>query len=67
MKKSDFSNKMREAYLSEIDNYARVTFDRDQRYQYEEEFNLIPDESKICHYDHEDLFFKILLGYARDP
>lgn len=47
----------RKAYLSEIDNYARVTFDRDLRYQYEEEFNLIPDESKICHYDHEDYFY----------
>lgn len=46
----------RKAYLSTIDDYARVTFDRDLRYQHETNYNLLPDESQMCHYDHEEIF-----------
>lgn len=46
----------RKAYLSQIDNYARVTFDRDLRYQIEDSWNVHPDEARMCHYDHEELF-----------
>lgn len=46
----------RKAYISNIDHYARVTFDRDLRYQLEENWNLKPNEESMCHYDHEDMF-----------
>lgn len=46
----------RKAYLSVIDQYARVTFDRDMRYQLEEGFNVTPYERAMCHYDTEDIF-----------
>ena len=46
----------RKAYASVIDEYARVTFDRDLRYQFETEFNLFPDEKKMNHYDDENIF-----------
>ena len=47
----------RKAYISQIDNYARVTFDRDLRYQLQEEYCVKPDENKMTHYDHEDRFY----------
>ncbi len=46
----------RKAYLSTIDEYARVTFDRDLRYQLEENYNVVPDDKKMCHYDHPTSF-----------
>lgn len=46
----------RKAYLSTIDDYARVTFDRDLRFQHEETYNVFPDESRMCHYDHEEIY-----------
>ncbi|HVK60809.1 MAG TPA: polyphosphate polymerase domain-containing protein [Bdellovibrionales bacterium] len=46
----------RRAFLSTIDDYARVTFDRDLRYQPENTFNVIPDDRKLSHYDHPDSF-----------
>ena len=46
----------RKAYLSDIDLYARVTFDRDLRFQPEEGFNVTPDEKQMCHYDHEEIY-----------
>jgi SPX domain protein involved in polyphosphate accumulation len=46
----------RKAYLSEIDGYARVTFDRDLRYQIEENYNVHPDESLMCHYDVDEIY-----------
>jgi hypothetical protein len=47
----------RKAYLSEIDTYARVTFDRDLRYQLcDDEYNIHPDESLMCNYDLEDIY-----------
>ena len=46
----------RKAYLSVIDEYARVTFDRDLRYQLEENYNVIPDDKKMSHYDNPNSF-----------
>lgn len=46
----------RKAYISQIDPYARVTFDRDLRYQFEENWNVRPREALMCNYDHEDMF-----------
>lgn len=51
----------RKAYLSLVDDYARVTFDRDLRYMECEDWSLIPDESKMCHYDQPEFF-----GYRGD-
>lgn len=46
----------RKAYISRIDDYARVTFDRDLRYQEQLEWGVRPDETKLSHYDHPDSF-----------
>lgn len=46
----------RKAYLSLIDDYARVTFDRDLRFQEELEWNVKPHEELMCHYDHPEAF-----------
>ncbi len=46
----------RKAFISEVDDYARVTFDRNLRYQPEENFNLIPDEFKMNYYDNFTVF-----------
>jgi len=46
----------RKAYLSKIDNYARVTFDRDLRFMYCEDFRVSPEESKMIPYDLEDIY-----------
>jgi hypothetical protein len=47
---------MRKAYVSDIDEYVRVTFDIDLRYQAEEEYNMIPHEDKMVPLDNEALF-----------
>ncbi|MDY6861821.1 MAG: polyphosphate polymerase domain-containing protein [Thermodesulfobacteriota bacterium] len=47
---------MRMAYISDVDGYARVTFDTDLRYQVEEGYNLIPDEDKMVANDNSTLF-----------
>jgi hypothetical protein len=46
----------RKAYLSRIDDYARVTFDRDLRFQEEFEWNVTPCDELMCHYDHPESF-----------
>lgn len=46
----------RKAYISHVDDYARVTFDRDLRYQEEYEWNVHPNEELLCHYDHPESF-----------
>ncbi len=42
----------RKAYISDVDDYARVTFDIDLRYQPENNYNLVPDENQMIHLDH---------------
>lgn len=44
------------AFLSVVDDYARVTFDRDLRYQSTTEFKVIPDEHLLVHYDDQEAF-----------
>jgi len=50
------SQYMRKAYVSDIDDYARVTFDIDLRYRAAEGYNLIPDENEMVPLDNETLF-----------
>ena len=47
---------LRKAFVSNVDDYARVTFDVDLRYQPEESYNLIPDENLMASYDNPNLF-----------
>jgi len=47
---------VRKAYVSDIDDYARVTFDTDLRYQPEEEYTLAPDDEKMIPLDNETIF-----------
>lgn len=44
------------AFLSTIDDYARVTFDRDLRYQEPDGVSIHVNEKKMCHYDNPDSF-----------
>lgn len=46
----------RKAYISTVDDYARVTFDKDLRFQHETDWNVIPDEDRMQHYDHAGTF-----------
>ncbi|MFS4458045.1 VTC domain-containing protein [Bdellovibrio sp. HCB2-146] len=46
----------RKAYISHADEYARVTFDKNLRYQEMTEWKVTPDENELCHYDHPDSF-----------
>ncbi len=46
----------RKAFISDVDDYARVTFDMNLRCQPEERFNLIPDEAQMNAYDNETVF-----------
>ena len=46
----------RKAYFSEVDDYARVTFDRDLKYMPETTYNLIPDDKKLNYYDNSTIF-----------
>lgn len=46
----------RMAFLSVHDHYARVTFDRDLRLMEEHDYNVIPNEELMTHYDHPDTF-----------
>lgn len=46
----------RMAFLSVHDHYARVTFDRDLRLMEEHDYNVVPREELMSHYDHADTF-----------
>lgn len=46
----------RRAYLSNIDDYARVTFDRSMCYREETRYNVDPREGTMLNYDHPDTF-----------
>ena len=46
----------RRAYLSTLDDYARVTFDCKLRFQHETRYNVHPDERHMNCYDHPDTF-----------
>lgn len=48
-----FTQYKRKAYLSEYDDYARVTFDRDLRYMRRDTYDLNPVEDQMSHYDFE--------------
>lgn len=46
----------RKAYLSTVDDYARVTFDRSMRYRIETNYDVIPRESQMLNYDDPEAF-----------
>ncbi len=46
----------RKAYVSDVDHYARVTFDMALKYQPADGYSLIPDEEKMIPLDNETLF-----------
>lgn len=46
----------RKAFVSNVDDYARVTFDMDLKCQHEDRFNLIPDENAMLPYDNATVF-----------
>lgn len=46
----------RKAYLSTVDDYARVTFDRSLRYRPETRYDVLPTEGSLLNYDHTDTF-----------
>lgn len=51
-----FTQYRRKAYASVVDDYARVTFDRDLRYQRRETYDLSPMEEGLSHYDNPTKF-----------
>jgi len=46
----------RRAFVSIMDEYARVTMDVDLKYNLESNFNIIPDEEKLISYDNPNTF-----------
>ncbi len=48
-----FTQYRRKAYVSNVDDYARVTFDRDLRYMNRTTYDLSPKEAELSHYDHQ--------------
>lgn len=53
-----FTQYRRKAYASIVDEYARVTFDIDLKYQKREEYDLTPDEANLNHYDNPLKFYE---------
>ena len=51
-----FTQYKRKAYMSLVDDYARVTFDNDLRCEPSELFNLDPSNYELTHYDNSTLF-----------
>lgn len=51
-----FAQYRRLAFLSTVDDYARVTFDRDLRYMPTTEYDVRPIENRMVHYDIPDAF-----------
>lgn len=50
------SSYRRKALVSDVDDYARVTFDRELQCQGEEQYNLIPDTRRMTAYDNSTVF-----------
>lgn len=46
----------RKAYISRTDDYARVTFDRDLKFQEMYDWSVRPDDRDLSHYDIPELF-----------
>lgn len=47
---------IRNAWVSDVDDYARVTFDRELKYTPESEYNLVPDDDLMVSCDPETVF-----------
>ncbi|MFH1153029.1 MAG: polyphosphate polymerase domain-containing protein [Pseudomonadota bacterium] len=46
----------RKAYISEVDDYARVTFDRNLMFQARDTYSVIPDDDAMVNYDNASIF-----------
>jgi len=46
----------RKAYISDVDDYARATFDCDLCYQPAEDYSMIPDDNSMLSYDNAAVF-----------
>jgi SPX domain protein involved in polyphosphate accumulation len=46
----------RMAFLSTVDNYARVTFDKELKYHPETDYTTKPDETRMCSYDDPECY-----------
>ncbi len=53
-----FTQYRRRAFVSEVDEYARVTMDIDMCCYLEENYNLIPDAKRLVPYDNELVYVK---------
>ncbi len=53
-----FTQYRRRAFVSEMDEYVRVTMDIDMYCHLEENYNLIPDKDKLIPYDNELVYVK---------
>ncbi len=51
-----FTQYRRKAYASVVDDYARVTFDRDLRFMRSNGYSLHPNEEELSHYDNPTKF-----------
>src|SRR3989339_165031 len=51
-----FTRYRRLAWESQVDAYARLTFDRDLRFSSREDYNVLPGKSQMKAYDHDFLF-----------
>ena len=47
---------IRKAWVSDVDDYARVTFDIDLKYMEEDNWNLIPNPDRLSNYDNVTAF-----------
>lgn len=47
---------MRKAFVSDVDDYGRVTFDKSLRYMQQNAFNVFPCEQSMCPCDFETVF-----------
>jgi hypothetical protein len=50
-----FTHYLRKAYVSNIDDYARITFDKNLRYMEQTKYTLSPEEDKMINYDFSDV------------
>lgn len=52
-----FTQYRRKAYASVVDDYARVTFDRDLRYERRDFYDMSPMENELSHYDNPTNYY----------
>lgn len=53
-----FTHYKRRAFVSNLDEYARVTMDIGLSYYLEDQYSLVPDANRLINYDHENVYVK---------